>query len=92
MERSIHEFYVTFGVQYTNDPLTGEPHPLGMHKDGYAVIEAPDLATAQRIANAVFDQQYAFVYDWDDFMGDGTFEKWYSDQEAPLLTIKWVWP
>lgn len=88
----IEPFYVTFGVQYTLDPERGETHPLGMHKDGFAVIEAPDFATAQRMANAVFEQKYAFIYDWDNFMGDGTFTKWYADQEGPLLTIKWVQP
>lgn len=87
----IQEFFVTFGVQY-GDPPEYEQHPLGMHRNGYAVIEAPDLETARRIAAAVFDNQYAFIYDWDNFMGDGTFEKWYSSQECPLLTIKWILP
>lgn len=88
----IEEFYVTFGVQYTKDPEKGEAHPLGMHADGYALIEAPDMATAIRIANAVFEQKYAFLYDWEHFMGDGTFTRWYSTQAEPLLTIKWVQP
>lgn len=88
----IEEFYVTFGVQYTNDETTGEIHPLGMHGKGYAVIEAPDMETARAMAFAIFDNKYAFIYDWDNFMGDGTFERWYSTQEGPLLTIKWVLP
>jgi hypothetical protein len=90
--REIQEYYVTFGVQYSLDPERGELHPLGMHKDGYAVIEAPDFATAQRIASAIFENKYAFIYDWEDFMADGTFARWYSDQEGPLLTIKWIQP
>jgi hypothetical protein len=86
----IEEFYVTFGVQYSTDSRYGELHPLGMHKDGYAVIEAPDMATAQRIADAVFGQKYAFIYDRAHFIDDGTFDRWYADQEGPLLTLKWV--
>jgi hypothetical protein len=85
----IEEFYVTFGVQYSLDPERGELHPLGMHKDTYAVIEAPDFATAQRMANAIFQEKYAFIYDWDNFMGDGTYERWYSGKDAALI-IKWI--
>lgn len=85
----IEEFYVTLGVQYTGNEETGEVHPLGLTKDDYAVIEAPDFATAQRMANAIFQEKYAFIYDWDNFMGDGTYARWYEGKDAALI-IKWV--
>lgn len=88
----IESYYVTFGVQYTNDETTGEVHPLGMHKDGYALIEAPDMETARAMAFAIFDEKYAFIYDWNHFFGDGTYNKWYWTQAEPLLTIRWIQP
>ena len=91
----IEEFYVTFGVQYTNDPTNGVEHPLGMHKDGYAVIEAPNYAVAQQIANAIFDQAYAFLYDKSEFIDDGKVGRWYLDEHGrprELLRIAWRWP
>lgn len=88
----INQYYVTFGVKYTRDPERGVQHPLGMHADGYAVIEAPDLETAQRIADAVFDQQYAFIYDKENFIDDGTKDRWYSEPDSLLLTIAWAVP
>lgn len=86
MPPTVPEFFVTFGVQYTKHK-SGEPHPLGMHKDGYAVIEAPELETARRIAHAIFDRQYAFIYDYANFVEDGTRDRWHPDGE--LLRIAW---
>ena len=88
----IDEFFVTFGVQYTKDPERGETHPLGMHKDGYAVIEAPDMKIAQAMAKAIFDNKYAFIYDREDFILGGTKDRWYSHPDAELLRIKWIVP
>jgi hypothetical protein len=85
----IEEFYVTFGVQYTGDEETGEVHPFGMTGKDYAVIEAPHLEMARNIAFAIFGQQYSFIYDWDNFMGDGTYERWYAGKDAALI-IKWI--
>jgi hypothetical protein len=85
----IHEFYISFGVQYSGRP-TGTPHPLGMHKDGYAVIEAPDLEMARRIARAIFADKFAFIYPKSDFIDDGTAARWHHAGE--LLRIKWVVP
>jgi hypothetical protein len=63
-EVTIREFYITFGVQYPQFPKEGEePHPLGMHCNGYAVIEAPGEFTARDIANSIFGKQWAFCYD-----------------------------
>lgn len=87
MPPTVPEFFVTFGVQYTLDPERGEQHPLGMHKDGYAVIEAPDMATAQRIADAIFERRYSFIYDYADFVIGGTRDRWHPDGE--LLRIAW---
>jgi hypothetical protein len=88
----IEPFYVTFGVRYSNDPDRGERHPLGFTKDNYIVIEAPDFAMAQRIAQAILGDKYAFIYDYADFMEDGTFDRWYNHDGAHALTIKWAVP
>ncbi len=52
-------YYVTFGVQYRQ-----EEHPTmpGVDPDGYFTIEAPNATIARRIANALFDQHWAFMY------------------------------
>lgn len=84
------EFFVTFGVQYTLDPERGERHPMGMHKDGYAVIVAPTYETARGIANAVFGDKYAFMYDSDEFRV--LRERWYPSQDAELMRIGWTEP
>lgn len=87
----IESFYVTFGVQYTGNPETGETHPLGFTKDNYVVIEAPSMEIARGIAAGIFGDKYAFIYDWANFMGDGTYERWYAaNLNAHALTIKWV--
>jgi hypothetical protein len=87
----IEGYYVTFGVQYTSDESTGEVHPLGFTKDNYVVIEAPSMEIARGIAAGIFGDKYAFIYDWPNFMGDGTYDRWYAgNPEAHALTIKWV--
>jgi hypothetical protein len=87
----IEPYFVTFGVQYTGNPATGDMHPLGMTKDNYVVIEAPSMAMAQRIADAIFGQTYSFLYDSAHFMEDGTYDRWYLDNpDAHALTIKWA--
>jgi hypothetical protein len=83
---TVPEYFVTFGVQYRKGP-DGVEHPLGMNADGYAVIEAPDMATAQRIADAIFQRQYAFIYDYANFIADGTRDRWHHEGE--LLRIAW---
>jgi hypothetical protein len=86
----IHEFYATFGVQYSGDAESGEIHPLGMTRDNYVVIEAPDLRTAQRMADAIFEQSYAFIYPRSTFIDGGMYERWYADKPlARALTIRW---
>lgn len=82
------EFFITFGVQFTGDENTGDIHPYGFtHKD-YVVIEAPDLATAQAIATVMFGTQYAFAYDREHFIDDGTKDRWYKDRE-PAQRFAW---
>lgn len=92
MDWEIHEHYVTFGVQYTGDLTTGEIHPLGVTKDNYVVIEAPSLEVARNMANAIFGQQYSFIYDTDHFVHDGTMARWYSGQDAMAFRIAWIKP
>jgi hypothetical protein len=81
----IHEHYVTFGVQYDKP----EKHPLGMTKDGYVVIEAPNMETAKRIAHAIFGEYFAFVYDKYRFIDGGMAAKWHHSGE--MLRIAWEW-
>ena len=81
---AIHPYYVTFGVQYAH-----ESHPMGMHPAGYAVIEAPDMETARAIAFAVFGQEYAFIYDKEHFIDDGTRDRWHTGRGV-MLHIKWL--
>lgn len=57
----IREWYITFGVQYGRRE-GDEHHPLGMFSDGYAVIEAPTHEMARRLAFAIFEQKWAFLY------------------------------
>ena len=80
----VQDHYVTFGVQYRH-----EEHPLGMHPDGYAVIEAPDEETARKIAIAIFGTAWAFMYDREHFIDDGTRDKWHTEK-GEMLRIKWV--
>lgn len=87
-QETIERFFVTFGVQYTGTP-DGVPHPLGFTKDDYVVVEAPNYDIAKKIIHAVFADKYAFDYDEENFIHDGTRDRWYKDRE-PTLTIKWV--
>jgi hypothetical protein len=59
-----------------------------MHKDGYAVIEAPDIEVARKIAAAIFGTQWAFIYEKADFIDDGTAAKWHHSGE--MLRIGWT--
>jgi hypothetical protein len=86
MDLDIQEFYVTFGVQYSKHD-GADQHPLGMVKDGYAVIEAPNMEMARRIAAAVFGTAWAFIYG-EEFITDGSAAKWHHDGE--LLRIAMV--
>lgn len=87
---TLNTYFVTFGVQYTGNPDTGEVHPLGVTKNNYVTIEAPDMEIARGIAHAIFARGYAFLYDEANFMFDGTFERWYSHEGAHAFAIKWV--
>lgn len=59
----IVETFITFGTQYKADPRhPDEEHPLGMHGDGYAAIEAPTRQMARDIAFALFGARWAFDY------------------------------
>jgi hypothetical protein len=87
MDAEIHEYYVTFGVQFSKHP-GADVHPLGMVKDGYAVIEAPDMDVARKIANAIFGTLYAFIRDKEEFIDGGIAARWHHDGE--LMRIAWV--
>ncbi len=60
---TMQETYVTFGVQYKEQPSPYEErHPLGMFGTGYATIQAPDRDAARAIAVALFGDKWAFDY------------------------------
>lgn len=81
----MEEFFVTFGVQYGKTVMS-TPHPMRMQRNGYAVIEAASLDEAHRKAGLVFGTAWAFVYDREHFIDDGTAAKWHHDGE--LMRIK----
>lgn len=82
---SIVETFLTFGVQYSPNPQHDDKrHPLGMHRDGYAVIEAPTRELAREIANAIFGRRWAFDYD------ERPAAKYAPAGE--LLRIAWIQP
>jgi len=89
MDLDIQEFYVTFGVQFSRHP-GADVHPLGMVKEGYAVIEAPDMDIARKIAHAIFGNLWAFIRDKEEFIDGGIAAKWHHEGE--LLRIAWVTP
>ena len=89
MDLDIQEFYVTFGVQFSKHP-GADVHPLGMLKEGYAVIEAPDMDIARKIAHAIFGTAWAFIRDKEEFIDGGMAAKWHPDGE--LLRIAWWVP
>lgn len=86
MDPVVPEFYVTFGVQYGRRE-DDDQHPLHMYGDGYAVIEAPDMEMARRIAFAIFEQQWAFIYG-AEFMLNDRRDEWHPAGE--LLRIAWL--
>jgi hypothetical protein len=87
MDLDIREFYCTFGVQWSRHPGS-DVHPLGMVHEGYAVIEAPDMEIARKIAYAIFGHLYAFIRDKEEFIDGGIAAKWHHEGE--LLRIAWV--
>ena len=89
MDLDIQEFFITFGVQFSKH-ADADVHPLGMFKEGYAVIEAPDMDYARKIAHAIFGANYAFIRDKAEFIDGGIAAKWHHDGE--LLRIAWVTP
>ena len=88
----INQYFVTFGVQYTGNEQTGEIHPYGVTHRNYVTIEAPSLAIAQGMAGAMFGTQYAFVYDREHFIDDGTKNKYYRRPDSEAFKIAWVKP
>jgi len=89
MTLEIREYFVTFGVQFSRHP-GADVHPLGMFKEGYAVIEAPDMDMAHKIAYAIFGDFWAFIRDREEFIDGGIAARWHHDGE--LLRIAWVTP
>jgi hypothetical protein len=87
MNMPVSEFYVTFGVQFSKHP-GADKHDLGMVKDGYCVIEAPNEEIARRIAGAIFGVQWAFMRTKEEFIDGGIAARWHHDGE--LLRIAWV--
>ena len=79
------ETFFTFGIRYAPDPQGDyDRHPLGMHRDGYAVIEAPTRELAREIAFVVFGRQRARDYD--------TAPNAELAPAGELLRIAWIQP
>lgn len=96
--------YVTFGVQYTRPSEfqhEDEKHPLGMHGNGYAVIEAPSYEIGRAMAFAIFGERFAFAYpaeDWEmkdvpRFYPDGELMRiaWYDGEKLARLARAEAW-
>lgn len=60
-------FYVTFGVQYSQDPHPVLPKEV-VNPNGYLVIEGEgiEIGTARALASALTDNAYAFIYPWPE--------------------------
>lgn len=80
-------FIITVGVQYGNRP-DDEKHPLGLTADRYTVIEAPDIEVARKIAFAIFDQQWAFIYEYGTDYDDEKLAQYHPGGEQ--LRIAWI--
>lgn len=89
MSTEIQEFAITFGVQYGRRE-DAEQHPLGMHGDEYAVIEAPNVTIARKIAFAVFDEKWGFIYPLAEFLSSPRRDEWHPAGES--LRIAWYTP
>ena len=59
------KFYLTVGQKYKI-----EPHPQGLHPDGYAVINADNYDEARQKAFNNFGTTWANIYEEDDFKDD----------------------
>lgn len=57
-------YVLTFGQKYNHDP-----HPACAKIDGksFVRIEAEDEIAAREHANALLQNQWAFMYEWDEF-------------------------
>lgn len=64
------KFYMTVGVQYAR-----EPHPQGLHPDGWVEVEAHDWMAARAIVIAAFGQVWSFLYEERDFTDRDTWHK-----------------
>jgi len=55
----MHEFRITFGLQYRNEP---HPRVKWAHPDGWLSVYAPDYETARELAVALVGSHFAFMY------------------------------
>lgn len=71
------EYAITFGVKYHREvhPKLGQVDP-----NGFIVIEAPDEASARKVARSYTDNLYAFIYPRDEinesFFPHGETDRW----------------
>lgn len=86
----MNEYFVTFGVKYSKHP-EADKHPLRMQSRGYAVVEAPDMETARVILRDVMQNNYAFIYDREHFIDDGTCARWHHDGELMRIKFDGTW-
>lgn len=58
-------YCLTFPVKYSREP---HPSNLEVHPDGYIGIEAESYSEAERMAYAIFNINYAFIYTHEKFL------------------------
>lgn len=63
-------FFLTIGVQYSH-----EPHPLGIHPDGYVVVEADDELKGREMVFDLMGTKWSMLYDEDEFFSDSRFDE-----------------
>lgn len=72
-------FYVTFGQRYRH-----EPHPYMGHPDGWTEVQAPDYDQARSKVIHRYGNQWACLYDEEDFKRPG-YKEMYPKGRLELI-------
>lgn len=76
----VHTFRITFGQKFLR-----EEHPVlaGLTGNDFVVIVADDEIAARKYTHAVFGDQWAFIYDSEEW----ETSKFFVPEEEPALTL-----
>lgn len=85
---SVQSFVMTVGIKYKHGDH-GPQHPLGLHGDGYTIIEAPNYDIAHGIAVAITGREFAFLYS-PSVETEDMLRKWHHTGEE--LRVSWLRP